>query len=74
MECPYCRSENRDGTRYCSTCGNFIATVPPGQSSGGASSSAGSISARNVCNLFAFLALWTGFADRGRKVDGRWTA
>ena len=27
MECPYCKAENRDGTRYCSTCGRIL-TVP----------------------------------------------
>ncbi len=25
MQCPYCTAENRDGTRYCSTCGRVLA-------------------------------------------------
>jgi eukaryotic-like serine/threonine-protein kinase len=25
MECPYCRAENREGTRYCSNCGKLLA-------------------------------------------------
>ena len=25
MECPYCRAENREGTRYCSNCGMLLA-------------------------------------------------
>ena len=31
MECPYCKTENRDGTRYCSNCGSLLAVpiVPP---------------------------------------------
>src|SRR5215469_4426316 len=24
MECPDCKAENRDGTRYCSTCGRLL--------------------------------------------------
>lgn len=27
MECPYCKAENRDGTRYCGTCGRML-TAP----------------------------------------------
>src|ERR1700738_2267447 len=28
MECPYCKTENRDGVRYCSNCGKFIGGTP----------------------------------------------
>ena len=27
MECPYCKAENRDGVRYCSSCGTLIGTT-----------------------------------------------
>src|SRR5260370_40378617 len=27
MECPYCKTENRDGVRYCSNCGRLIDPV-----------------------------------------------
>ncbi len=33
MECPYCKAENRDGVRYCGSCGKMIgasATTTPG--------------------------------------------
>ncbi len=39
MECPYCKAENRDGVRYCGSCGKLIGTPPdtptamPGNSS-----------------------------------------
>src|SRR3954449_7060786 len=39
MECPYCKAENRDGVRYCGSCGKQIGTPPdtttamPGNSS-----------------------------------------
>src|SRR5947207_541740 len=26
MECPYCKAENRDGVRYCGSCGKLIGT------------------------------------------------
>ncbi len=28
MECPYCKAENRDGVRYCGTCGNLMNPGP----------------------------------------------
>src|SRR5689334_9562985 len=37
MECPYCRTENRDGTSYCNGCGKFIGSPPSSSSSGSAS-------------------------------------
>src|SRR5579883_2264243 len=37
MECPYCKAENRDGVRYCGSCGKMIgvsaAATPGGDSS-----------------------------------------
>lgn len=42
MECPYCRTANRDGTTYCNSCGKFIGSIPtpppPPSSSGSVSS------------------------------------
>ena len=37
MECPYCKTENRDGVRYCSNCGRLI--DPAALSSGASSNS-----------------------------------
>ncbi len=42
MECPYCRTENRDGTTYCSSCGKLISATPPSLSSTSASDTTGS--------------------------------
>src|SRR6266849_6188577 len=42
MECPYCRTENRDGTSYCSSCGKFIGSTPPSLSSATVSDTTGS--------------------------------
>ncbi len=30
IECPYCKNENRDGVRYCSTCGQLLNPTPTG--------------------------------------------
>ncbi len=29
MECPYCKAENRDGVRYCGSCGKLMGVVTP---------------------------------------------
>lgn len=29
MECPYCKAENRNDVRYCSTCGRLLNSSPP---------------------------------------------
>lgn len=34
MECPYCKAENRDGVRYCGSCGKMVGSLAPDQSSG----------------------------------------
>jgi eukaryotic-like serine/threonine-protein kinase len=33
MECPTCKADNRDGVRYCSSCGTFLGDFPPPSSS-----------------------------------------
>ncbi|HEY4033836.1 MAG TPA: bifunctional serine/threonine-protein kinase/ABC transporter substrate-binding protein [Ktedonobacteraceae bacterium] len=44
MECPYCRTVNRDGTTYCNNCGKFIGSSPSSSSSGSVSNTTGSSS------------------------------
>jgi serine/threonine protein kinase/ABC-type branched-subunit amino acid transport system substrate-binding protein len=41
MECPYCKAENRDGVRYCGSCGKLLGTTIafPMSTPGGSSSS-----------------------------------
>jgi eukaryotic-like serine/threonine-protein kinase len=34
MECPYCRTVNRDGISYCNNCGKLIGSIPSSSSTG----------------------------------------
>ena len=48
MECPYCRTENHDGTSYCNSCGKLISSTPSAPSSGNAINTNNSLNSSNT--------------------------
>jgi serine/threonine protein kinase/ABC-type branched-subunit amino acid transport system substrate-binding protein len=74
MECPYCSAANRDGTRYCSSCGKFIGSAPASgaASTGGSSPVASGTNPSNPTNPTGQSGSYRSLAAGSRLQGGRY--